>query len=454
MKRFLILLLFLLPYTVFSADLPTVSVLYFSDLSPQKNFPTLAKTITEILITELASDEQIALIEREQLEKAMAEIALGQSGAIDESSAPKIGNLLSAHYILTGSYFIQKKKITITVKLINTEKGTIIGSDKITDDIRNFDRCFGKVASSSLEIIAKLHPAAKAVLTGNTEVSFETAVQFGNALDKKDKGELKEAETVLSSILSAAPDFNCAKITLEDVRSRLKTLTEKHNQSIEALKQEKMTFMDFNRVASNYLSQMKYFELLTFCMSMRSNPPEAPQGSGMDAAELVDYYLLTAAHSLRRWELVVREGERFLQKYSGSMYFINVKNYVQMAASEHEKRETNEKSVQDSIAPLLENLKSASPAKRKELNYHIGMEFMTRELYESALIYFKNIDISTISGPLGDDSPDQVLFNLFMCYYQNFDFQAISHIFEATSKTFPDSPYLEGMRSRVILFGD
>ncbi|MFW5785482.1 MAG: CsgG/HfaB family protein [Chitinispirillaceae bacterium] len=437
-----------------SAAPPTVSVLYFNNLSPEESYPNLHKTITEILITDLAADTFIVLIEREQLEKVLSEIDLGQSDLVEEKSAPETGKLLGANYLFTGSIFIHRKKITVTLKLIDSQKGAIIGSGKVTSRIREFTEFMEKISTKSAEIVAKIHPEAKPISPASTGVSFETALHFGNALDKKDRGKLKEAETLLSSILDAAPDFRPARITLEDVRERLKKLSRKHDKQIEKLKKGSMSFMDFNRVTSDYMTQMKYMDLLAFCMEMRENPPEAPPGTGMSGRELVDYYLVTAANSLRRWELVVMEGEDFLKDNTGSMYFNSVKTMVGRAASEYEKQKKNEKLVESSVENLIQKLKNTSGAEHQKLCYHIGKEFMEKQLYEKAMEYYQKIDLKIVSEFAEDETPDQVLFNLFTCYYHNFNKNNAIKIYDIIRKDYPGSPYLEGMQSIVIIFGE
>ena len=437
-----------------AVETPTISVLYFSNLSPEKGYANLHKAMAEILTAELAADKAVTLVEREQLEKVMTEIELGQTGAVDEGSAPKVGSLLGAKYLLTGSYIIDKKQITVIVKLIGAEKGTIVGSGKVDGTTRDFSGVMADLAVTAAGIVAKLHPSVKPPQPAASDVSFETAVQFGQALDKKDKGDLKDAETVLASIVDAAPDFQYAKITLEDVRQRLKALTDRHDLSIEQLKEGDVSFMDFNRIAGDYLSQMKYMDLLMYCVKVRANPPKPPEGTMIKGAEMVDFYSVTAAFSLRRWEFVVREGERFLKDNPGSMYFNTIRTYVKNAALEYEAQKIREQDVLSSVTELTDKLKTAKDADLHELNYRIGMEFFNKQLYERALKYLKDVDYTAAAKAADNQMPDLVLFNKFMCYYHNFDKKGVTETYYVTLKAFPHSPFLDGMRPVTAFFGE
>lgn len=59
--------------------------------------------VAEMLVTALADSKKYTLVEREQMEKVIAEQKLGASGAVTAQTAAKIGRLLGAQYIITGA---------------------------------------------------------------------------------------------------------------------------------------------------------------------------------------------------------------------------------------------------------------------------------------------------------------------------------------------------------------
>lgn len=81
----------------------TLSVLYFYNLAQVEEFSYLTKALSEMLISDLQQVKDIVIIEREQIEKVTQEMALGQTGMINEITAPKVGGMLGARYLLTGS---------------------------------------------------------------------------------------------------------------------------------------------------------------------------------------------------------------------------------------------------------------------------------------------------------------------------------------------------------------
>lgn len=101
---------------------------------------------TDILITELTKSGKFIVVEREKLDKIMEEQKLGMSGAIDPSTAAKIGKVLGLNAIVTGSisqfgtetegseYLItqsknQVVKCTVDIRVVDAETGQILYAD-------------------------------------------------------------------------------------------------------------------------------------------------------------------------------------------------------------------------------------------------------------------------------------------------------------------------------------
>lgn len=103
----------------------------------------LERVTSDILANELVKSEKFQVIEREKLHRALEELSLSQSGAIEESQALEAGKLVGAEIIITGSVsqfgckteghdaiFYQSKCQTceaiVDVRLIDVEKATVL----------------------------------------------------------------------------------------------------------------------------------------------------------------------------------------------------------------------------------------------------------------------------------------------------------------------------------------
>ena len=102
----------------------------------------IGNAVKDMLTTEISKTGCFVLVEREQLDKTLAEQALGQSGAIDSTFAPRVGKLIGAEFVMFGSViqfgvrtetsegFFKDSKTqfadaAVDVKLVNVETGEI-----------------------------------------------------------------------------------------------------------------------------------------------------------------------------------------------------------------------------------------------------------------------------------------------------------------------------------------
>jgi TolB-like protein len=108
-----------------------LAVLPFTDNTGGKD-KNLGSTVAECVISSMQKKSSFVLVEREQFKKAMAEIALSQSGAISDSLALEAGKFLSANYLCTGSISTVMGNDVITARVIATESGQIVSSASIS----------------------------------------------------------------------------------------------------------------------------------------------------------------------------------------------------------------------------------------------------------------------------------------------------------------------------------
>lgn len=105
MKRVLFLFCF---FSLFSfSNAGGKKVVCVIDLEDKSNhshtWQNVGTGIADMMVTALAESKKYTIIEREKLEKVMEEQKLGASGAVTPQTAAKIGRLLGANYIITGS---------------------------------------------------------------------------------------------------------------------------------------------------------------------------------------------------------------------------------------------------------------------------------------------------------------------------------------------------------------
>jgi curli biogenesis system outer membrane secretion channel CsgG len=87
-----------------AAQMPdnTLSVLYFSNSTGQPALDALRKGLAFMLMTDLSTIDGLVLVERVKLQALVEEMGLGASGLVEPGSAPRVGRLLGARFLVSG----------------------------------------------------------------------------------------------------------------------------------------------------------------------------------------------------------------------------------------------------------------------------------------------------------------------------------------------------------------
>src|SRR5579872_5170411 len=108
---------------------PTVAIMYFNDVAIGKAHDELAplsKGICDVLISEMADNPGIKVVERDQLQSIVAEQKLTTEKMTDPQTAVKVGKLLSAHHMLFGGFVTDPSgTMVLTVRSVKVETGEI-----------------------------------------------------------------------------------------------------------------------------------------------------------------------------------------------------------------------------------------------------------------------------------------------------------------------------------------
>jgi curli biogenesis system outer membrane secretion channel CsgG len=137
----------------------------------------LGTSASDILITELAKSGKFIVVERDKMDKLMAEQKLGMSGAIDPNTAARVGKILGLNAIVTGSISQFGEETEGSEYLITQSKSQVV---KCTVDIRVVDAETGQVLyADSGSGLAKKHTGG--VLGLGTRAGYDETLE-GDAL--------------------------------------------------------------------------------------------------------------------------------------------------------------------------------------------------------------------------------------------------------------------------------
>jgi TolB-like protein len=91
----------------------------------------MGKIVAEWLITALVKEGRFDVIERRLLEKVLTEQKMHASGLVDESSASRLGKVLGAKVVITGSVMQFQNVMEVNARIIEVESSSIVAAENV-----------------------------------------------------------------------------------------------------------------------------------------------------------------------------------------------------------------------------------------------------------------------------------------------------------------------------------
>ena len=216
------------PVASVQAQKPTVAILAFTNGSfgkDAKDYDGLAKGIPAMLITDMQSNPNIRVLERDQVQSLVDEQKLATGGQVDRETAVKIGKLLGVHHMIWGTYMTDPKgNFRVDARAVSVETGQIEYVERVDDKADNIMTSIGTLASK-MNAGLKL-PPMPARRTGDAspgtgtqqagapaaspKLPMRVAVMYGKALDAKDHGDKAKAVELFNAVLKDFPNYEPA----------------------------------------------------------------------------------------------------------------------------------------------------------------------------------------------------------------------------------------------------
>lgn len=247
---------------------PVVVVFTFTNSSigaAKADFDGIATGIQDLLITDLASNTKIRLVDRSRISEILQEQNLVRSGQIDPQTAVKLGKILGAQYAITGGFMADKSGgAVMTGRTIDIETTQIANPQKITgkaDDVLGMIAQLSSKISGDMNLTpkagrpsgdagaksdAKTGPAqtgapststspsktapaetyAKALPTNIVDKTMKTKLDaatmklYSKALDEMDAKNKEKAADLLKQVKAKFPDFEPAQRNLDKLLAK------------------------------------------------------------------------------------------------------------------------------------------------------------------------------------------------------------------------------------------
>jgi len=201
-------------------DARAIAVSPFENLG-QQTYAPLSKGLAAMIITDLSKVKTLKVVERVQLKALLDELKLSQSGLVDAKSAPRVGKLLGAGKITTGSFLdLDQEKIRLDAAVTQTESGKALTNPEVHGTLPTFYQLQKELVFKILCGIGhcpeSLDSQTKAAVETIHTKNFKAFRLYSQGLEYLDQGKYREASRAFFLAVEEDPEFELARKALLD----------------------------------------------------------------------------------------------------------------------------------------------------------------------------------------------------------------------------------------------
>jgi TolB-like protein len=197
---------------------PGIAVLDF-DLGltmgqPHDDYEALRRGLASLTITELSANQNIRVVERTQLQQLLQEQNLGREGRLDNQTMARIGRIIGARYMVTGTFFDNRGSVRVDARIFNVETSEILRTQSVRG---RMDALYDLVPALAQQLMhdANLppleHAAAQEFRQQNPAPPTQAVMAYSRAVLYADRGDTQRAVEQYKSALTAFPQYTQAR---------------------------------------------------------------------------------------------------------------------------------------------------------------------------------------------------------------------------------------------------
>ena len=174
--------------------------------------------IQAMLLNELTQNSSPRIVERRELNRVLQELELGQSGAVDPSTAAEAGKLVGARYMIFGSIADLFGEVVLTARVVEVETGELIRG---AQEKAPRDDLYDVLVRTADQITRDLDlpPLEKEIREAREErdVPPGAVILLANAEAARDEGREDRAIELYQRLAREFPDYTDAQVALEQL---------------------------------------------------------------------------------------------------------------------------------------------------------------------------------------------------------------------------------------------
>jgi TolB-like protein len=175
--------------------------------------------LQQMLITELAINTDLRLVDRGRIQEVLGEIDLGASGKVDANTAARIGKIVGAKYMIMGSFIDWYSDLRFDARIVEVETSEIMQAKFVRGKREDM---FDMVVELADQVTrgAELEPLSKSLMNERKDIklSDEAVRLYTKGILYQDRGDTERAIELFSQVTREFPDYTAAQEALRQLR--------------------------------------------------------------------------------------------------------------------------------------------------------------------------------------------------------------------------------------------
>jgi TolB-like protein len=185
---------------------------------PREDYDALRRGLASLTVTEVAANPGVRVVERAQLQQILQEQNLGHEGRVSDESLVRVGKLIGAHYMVTGTLYDRNGNLRIDARIFDVETSQILKTESVRgkwDDLYDMvprlaqqlmhDTNLPPLERHAMEEFRQANPAPPT----QAVMAYSRAVLYADRGDKEHAIEqYRRATTIFPNYTQAKSDCN------------------------------------------------------------------------------------------------------------------------------------------------------------------------------------------------------------------------------------------------------
>lgn len=204
-----------------AAGTNTVAVLYFQNDTGNVDLDPLQKGLALMLITDLSKIDSLHVVERVRLQALTRELDLAATPLVDSQTAPRMGKLLGARWMVGGGRLGHNRKplLDIDCYLLDLPRDTLLGQVATQGPLAEIFNLEKKILHEIVQLLnIALTPDQMRTLDEHPTTNLRALLLLFKGVDAGDRGRYADAARHYTQALQEDPGLGEAQDYLNELK--------------------------------------------------------------------------------------------------------------------------------------------------------------------------------------------------------------------------------------------